>query len=154
MTTDAAAAAGAPPPPPPSQSEWWVLSVTTGPGPGKFMVIQGTAAAVHAKYDGAVSGPYPNQAAAQAAANTPGGGFPGANIPGEIHVSNPLAFLGWLQDIGHWVGVAVAAITDRYMWISLGWLFLGFILLVAGVLSWIIKYTDVKGVAELGAVLA
>lgn len=55
-----------------------------------------------------------------------GGLFPG--------VSNPLAFLGWLQDIGHWIGVFVSAITDGAMWRSLGWITLGLILMVVGIL--------------------
>lgn len=64
--------------------EWWVLSVTSGqPGPGSFRVIQGNALQIRAKYDGAVSGPYPSQAAAQSAAGSRSGGFPGPSIPGN-----------------------------------------------------------------------
>jgi len=64
--------------------EWWVLSVTSGtPGPGTFRVIQGNALQIRAKYGSAVSGPYPTQAAAEAAAHTRSGGFPGPSIPGN-----------------------------------------------------------------------
>jgi len=76
--------------------------------------------------------------------------------PGPEH-SNPQGytldkFPGWVKDIpvigpiiaggasaesglseaGHWIGVLVAAITDPHLWISLGWLLLGIMLLIAG----------------------
>jgi hypothetical protein len=64
--------------------EWWVISETSGqPGPGTFVVVQGNALQIRAKYGTAANGPYPTQAAAEAAAHSRGGGFPGPNIPGN-----------------------------------------------------------------------
>lgn len=48
-------------------------------------------------------------------------------------IPNPLGFLG---EIGHWVGLFVAAVTDIHTWISLSWLTLGLILLVMGIIWW------------------
>jgi hypothetical protein len=52
---------------------------------------------------------------------------------------NPLSFLG---EIGHWIGVFVTDITDVYMWISLGWIALGLLLLVLGVV-WLLRKTGI-----------
>jgi hypothetical protein len=82
---------------------WWVIAETAGVGPGKFIVVSGTAAAIKAKYGIAARGPYPTQAAAQAAANTTGGGFPGANIPGNpgSAIKLGLSNLVGNYDLGH-----------------------------------------------------
>lgn len=81
------------------------------------------------------AGPFPTKAAAQAYENAIGTNAilppPGTPIVGDIPApSNPLAFLGFLGDIGHWLGIAVAALTDKYTWISVGWLLLGLVLVV------------------------
>jgi len=103
--------------------EWWVLSESSSSMPhGKFVVISGTAAAVKAKYDGAVSGPYPTQAAAQRAANTRGGGFPGPSIPGNPGTALQDLYHGlnlgdWILRVGEiilgviLIGVGVAKLT-------------------------------------------
>lgn len=49
-------------------------------------------------------------------------------------LSNPL---DGIQEIGHWLGVVVTAITDVSMWRSLGWLLLGGILLISGLFLWL-----------------
>lgn len=124
---------------------WWViLEASSGPPISSgFIVVQGTADAIHQKYGtGAqVNGPYPTKAAAEAAGqklSQPFGPQPPTGLPTGI--PNPFGFLaalGWIQEIGHWVGLAVAAITDIHMWISLGWLALGFWMLVVGILLWL-----------------
>lgn len=99
--------------------EWWVLSESSSSMPnGKFVVIQGTAAAVKAKYDGAVSGPYPTQAAAQKAANSRSGGFPGPSIPGNP--ATAIADLYHGLNLGNWI-------------IRVGEILLGVILIGVGV---------------------
>lgn len=47
--------------------------------------------------------------------------------------------LGWLQDIGHWIGEAVAHILDIHMWRSIGWITMGLVLLVLGIFLWLRK---------------
>lgn len=47
--------------------------------------------------------------------------------------------LGWLGAIGHWIGEAVAHILDVHMWRSIGWITLGVVLLVLGLLLWLKK---------------
>lgn len=42
-----------------------------------------------------------------------------------------------LTEIGHYFGVFVANITDVHMWISLGWLLLGLILVALGINLWL-----------------
>ena len=55
---------------------------------------------------------------------------------GQFSVSNPLA---WLGAIAHWIGEAVAHILDVHMWRSIGWIVLGVVLMVAGILLWLKK---------------
>ena len=70
--------------------EWWVIAEASSSNPnGSFVVVQGNALQIRAKYDGAAKGPYPTQAAAEAVAHSRGGGFPGPNIPG-----NPATAIG------------------------------------------------------------
>jgi hypothetical protein len=86
---------------------WWVISETLGVGQGRFIVVSGTAAAIRAKYGTAAHGPYSSQAAAQAAANTPSGGFPGPGISGNPGtaigqgVKSALSNLVGNYDLGH-----------------------------------------------------
>jgi hypothetical protein len=81
---------------------------------------------------------FSTQAAAQAYISSESSLAGSGNLP-----SVPgLAALGWLQDIGHWLGVAVAALTDKYTWISVGWLLLGLLLVVIA-LYMLGKRTDV-----------
>jgi hypothetical protein len=61
--------------------------------------------------------------------------------------------LGWLEEIGHWIGVAVTDLTDVHMWISLGWLGLGLILIMIG-LFWWIRSTKTYQKIQSGAVKA
>lgn len=46
---------------------------------------------------------------------------------------------GWLKDIGHWIGEAVAHLLDVHMWRSIGWIVLGAVLLIIGILLWLKK---------------
>ena len=65
------------------------------------------------------------------------GGLVGTVVGGGLSGGGPLGFLGGLTEIGHWLGVAVTDLTDIHMYISLGWLFLGFLLLLLGLYWWI-----------------
>ena len=102
---------------------WWVVQDKAGGrGSGAYIVRQSAGQPVDA-----VAGPFATQAEAQAwvSAHEPHGLPP---------LPNPLA---WLQDIGHWTGILVASLTDVHMWISLGWGWLGFLLLMLGAYLWI-----------------
>lgn len=146
-----------------SSGDWWViLEASSGPPISSgFIVVQGTAAAIHAKYGTGpqVMGPYPTRAAAEAAGNQasqPFGPQPPTGFPGGI--PNPFGFLaalGWIQEIGHWVGLAVSYVTDIHMWISLGWLALGFWMLVIGILLWLkIPQRAARAAKEVGETAA
>lgn len=64
--------------------EWWVISEASSSNPnGTFVVVQGNALQIRAKYGTAAHGPYATKAAAEAAAHTTSGGFPGPSIPGN-----------------------------------------------------------------------
>ena len=137
----------------PGGAAWWAILEASGGPPlqAGYITVQGTAAQIHAKYGtGAdVLGPFatqPEAAAAGKAASAPttGPGGPGLHpqaptgLPGGI--PNPFGFLaalGWIQEIGHWVGIVVAAVTDLHTWISIGWLTLGFWMLLIGILLWL-----------------
>lgn len=105
--------------------EWWVIAEASSSNPqGSFIVVQGNALQIRAKYGSAAHGPYPTQAAAEAAAHSPGGGFPGPNIPG-----NP----------GKAIGQAVSGLSPFHglnleNWVlRIGELVLGVVLVAVGV---------------------
>lgn len=63
--------------------EWWVIAEVSSSNPsGSLVVVQGNALQIRAKYGNTARGPFPTQAAAEAAAQQ-GGGFPGPAIPGN-----------------------------------------------------------------------
>lgn len=123
-----------------SKRDWWVV---WNAGTGAIDVVQSsTKPATPAS--GKVFGPYTTKAQAQSEANPNSSLFQqaalGANAGLQQSIGtpgNPLAFLGYLGEIGHWIGKFVTDITDVHMWISLGWLFLGLVLLVLGILAWL-----------------
>lgn len=65
-----------------------------------------------------------------------GGSGPPQSEAGIPTLPNPLGFLGFLGEIGHWLGILVTALTDIHTYISLGWLLLGLLFLVAGIIWW------------------
>lgn len=48
-------------------------------------------------------------------------------------ITNPLS---GITETGHWLGVLVTNLTDVHMWISLGWLQLGVLLILIGAFLW------------------
>lgn len=79
-----------------------------------------------------LGGPYTTEAQAEAA--FPGGSAgstappPGVGPPTvSQQPANPLA---GLLELGHWLGQLVNDLTDYHMWISIGWLLLGLLLIV------------------------
>lgn len=137
-----------------SPAVWWViLAVKPATGSTKpafaFVVGPLTVAQAQAKYGSGLNngvnpaGGFTTKAAADAAAakfnkNPPNFGVDAPSVlPGSFpNPLNLLAGLSWLEEIGHWIGVFVAAVTDPYLWISLGWGFLGLVLLIVGILWW------------------
>lgn len=61
-------------------------------------------------------------------------GIPGS---GGTALSGLGGLFGGLSEVGHFFGVLVANLTDVHMWISLGWLLLGAILVFWGILLWL-----------------
>jgi hypothetical protein len=145
----------------PASSQWWVFAVASlsDPSTSSPDYIQAATAAAAEAATGKgnttppVGGPFATKADAQAWVTGPGAQYFGAgktNVapPSDLPVtagtpglSNPLAALGWLQDIGHWFGVAVTALTDKSTWISVGWLLLGLVLVIIALLI-LAKRTD------------
>jgi len=125
--------------------QWWVLSEASSTNPnGSFVVIHGTALQVKAKYNGAVSGPYATRAAAEAAAHTTGGGFPGANIPGNpakaLGISNPLAGVAAIGDFFN-------RLTQPNTWLRVGEFVAGGLLIYLG-LSAAMRGTEAQTAAQ------
>jgi hypothetical protein len=52
------------------------------------------------------------------------------------------SFFGPLLEVGHFIGVFVTDITDIAMWRSLGWIALGEILVILGIIVWL-KQSDI-----------
>ena len=141
---------------------WWVVwyepLATRAPGTAasRFLIVQAASKGdISASTIGGaitrIDGPFKTRADAQKDAGkgpVPGtGGLTNVQASGgadvRVNLSNPL---NWLQDIGHWLGVAahwlgevVAHILDIHMWRSIGWITLGAVLLVLGILLWLKK---------------
>lgn len=116
---------------------WWIILTASSTGGSGFMVVQGTQQEIDKKYGGppTVRGPFNTQADAEKSAKASvGSGSGSISTQGPVVTSNPLDALG---EIGHWAGVIVTALTDVHMWVSLGWLALGLVLIVMGLLLWL-----------------
>lgn len=61
------------------------------------------------------------------------GGPGGLNIPGiqapGVPTTGPFS---WVGAVAHWLGKFVLDLTDVHMWISLGWIVLGILLIIGG----------------------
>lgn len=116
--------------------QWWVLAADVpARGQPPFKAIQSATRPKDTAVSHVAAGPFASQVDAQAWINNQLNGLPG--LPS---IPNPFAFLaalGWIQEIGHWLGIVVAAATDLHTYISLGWLALGFWLLLIGILLWL-----------------
>jgi hypothetical protein len=66
----------------------------------------------------------------------------GAGDTGAGVVHDVLDTAGALTEAAHWIGDFVTHLTDVHMWISLGWLALGLLLLVAGIV-WLLRKSGV-----------
>lgn len=121
---------------PASGGQWWVIAADVPhPGQPPFNAIQSATRPADTAVTHVAAGPFATKADAE---NWINGQL--NNLPGLPSIPNPFGFLaalGWIQEIGHWFGIAVSAVTDVHMWISVGWLALGFWMLVIGILLWL-----------------
>ena len=88
-----------------------------------------------------VQGPYKTKAEAQSAigaTSTSGVGEGAGSGVASANVPNPFS---WLGVIGHWIGDLVEHLTDAAMWKSIGWLALGILLIITGILLWVKQNT-------------
>ena len=117
-----------------AKSQWWVVQNPSGArgGPPVYIAVQAATSPPNE-----VAGPFPTEAAARAEILTLENQTTPPPLPSIPNPFGFLAALNWIQEIGHWFGIAVAAVTDIHMWISLGWLALGFWMLVIGILLWL-----------------
>lgn len=128
---------------PGTKGQWWAgTTVAERAGKGIISYIEApnesTAQAALGPAGKILGGPYATEAEAEKA--FPQGSHGTTTVPKDegpptvnaepAHFSNPLDALG---EIAHWLGVGIIAITDKYMWISIGWLLLGLVLLVLGI---------------------
>lgn len=119
-----------------AKGQWWVMEASApGRGAPQFRAIESATRPKDTAVSHVAAGPFATQADAQNWINQQGS--IGGILPSIPNPFGFLAALGWIQEIGHWVGIAVAAVTDIHMWISLGWLALGFWMLVIGILLWL-----------------
>lgn len=135
-----------------AKGQWWVVQNPSGArgGPPVYIAVQAATPPPNE-----VAGPYATEAEARAKIleleNQ-------TTFPPAPSIPNPFGFLaalGWIQEIGHWVGLAVSAVTDIHMWISLGWLALGFWMLVIGILLWLkIPQRAARAAKDVGAAAA
>jgi hypothetical protein len=117
---------------------WWIILTASATAGSGYSIVQGTQAQIDKKYGGppVVRGPFNTREDAQkAAAGAVGSGSGSISTQGPVaSFQNPLDALG---EIAHWAGVIVTALSDIHMWISLGWLVLGLILIIVGILLWL-----------------
>lgn len=129
----AAQSAGCPgtgPGPQPGPGDWYVVDFTGPPGRvGTREVARQFKSRTAIKPPWTyVAGPFPTRAAAEA--------YISQHTPVQRGINAVTGAFSWLQDIGHWVGIAVAYITDGAMWRSIGWVALGAALLIIGIILW------------------
>lgn len=106
---------------------WYVITFRAKPtDPFTVEVSQKPFPAGQALID---SGPYATQAEAQAAAQK----LQSAPIPGT-GIPNPFS---WVGAVAHWIGDFVLSLTDVHMWISLGWIVLGGLMVLVGLNLWL-----------------
>lgn len=139
-----------PPPAPASSVPFWVMQASVvAHGQQQYTIVQSATRPKNTAVSSVAAGPFPTKAAAQAWIDA-------QQSPGLPALPNPLSFLSTIGNIGHWAGIAVAAVTDIHFWISLGWIWLGFMLLVVGIVLWILSTktarSTVKGAATAAAV--
>ena len=139
---------------------WWVVwyepLATRAPGTAasRFLIVQAASKndISASSVGGAITridGPFKTRADAAKDAGkgpVPGtGGLTNVQASGgadvRVNLPNPL---GWLQDIGHWLGVAahwlgeaVAHFLDWHMWRSILWVVLGAVLMITGLYLWL-----------------
>ena len=135
--------------PAPPKESWWVVpsdlwqqilsGATTPPIDQGF---EGSIIQAAKKPTPGSFGPYPTKAAAQAkmnALNKQHSASTNVNVP---VISQAAALASGVAEIGHWSGDLITHLTDVYMWISLGWIALGLLLLVLGVV-WLLRKTGI-----------
>lgn len=71
----------------------------------------------------------------------------------DIDISLPNPF-SWVGAISHWIGDAVLHLTDVSMWISIGWILLGAVLMFWGILLWLKIPQRAAGAAAKAAAAA
>jgi hypothetical protein len=132
----------------PTGQVWWVVWVVPASGikggQRQFHIVQAKVQPVvgSTAFGGIivqVQGPYDTQAKAQAAVGSSTGSTgtgPGIANPNSQANQPPANPFAGLLEIAHWIGDLVTALTDARMWISLGWLLLGLILVAIAV--WIL----------------
>lgn len=115
----------------PAPEQWWVLQKGpggTGRGGGPLYSVVESPTRPTPPAGGAIvaAGPFPTAQAAQSWINAQS-----VPAPPDFGIPNPFS---WVGAVAHWIGDAVLSITDVHMWISLGWLLLGTLLIVWGFL--------------------
>jgi hypothetical protein len=141
---------------PDGSSKFGVSQFTQTPSPPANQTVYGTwptrAAAERAINDGS----FRNAPHVWRGPNVSGsgghGGPGGINVPGVQAPGIPSPF-SWLGVLSHWVGDFVLHILDVHMWISMGWLTLGLLLIIVGILFWL-KLPQKAAKAASGAVTA
>ena len=108
---------------------WYVITVRKNPQSPFTVQVSRKPFPAGALVD---SGPYKTQAEADAAAaKLRSAPVPGTPVPG---IPNPFS---WIGAVSHWVGDFVLSVTDVHMWISVGWILLGAMLVIWGLLLWL-----------------
>lgn len=141
---------------PPAQGQWWVMAANSPrPGSPPFQAVQSATRPKDTAIAHVAAGPFATKTDAENwIQQQDPTGIPIPSIPNPLSL---LAGLGWIQEIGHWAGILVSAITDLHTYISLGWLMLGFILLIIGILMWLRTtdaYQNLSATARTAAVAA
>jgi hypothetical protein len=112
--------------------QWWVVIQQHGKGQAiSYSVV--ASATTPGNVD---SGPYATKAEADAALSnaTASGANPVSGIAANVSIPNPFS---WVGAIAHWVGDLVGHLTDAAMWKSIGWMTLGIVLVIMGILLWV-----------------
>jgi hypothetical protein len=124
-------------------AQFGVSQFTQTPSPPANQVVYGTwptrAAAEKAINDGSFrNAPHvwrgPNVSGSGGHGGPGGINVPGVQAPGVPSIPNPFS---WTGAVAHWIGKLVLDVTDVHMWISLGWILLGIVLMWIGAYAFV-----------------
>jgi hypothetical protein len=135
---------------------WWWLPLIGGPSPGDPLGTPGVKYIQSAGRPPMGQGPFATKADAEANYKEQQHGVHNPSAGGALgDAGSAVSSALGITELGHEVGTLVSDVTDPHLYISLGWLLLGFLLFVIGLMYLLRIPEKAAGAAEkVGTVAA